>query len=1392
MKNTATIKPHLFTSEGVINLEIEPNTSIETIIQKSMIPNEIKDAIVVYVDDTYIDPKDYEITKTKQDQIINISVLPRGGGDSGKGIMRLVAMIVVTIASIYTGGLAGAVYFGGSAVATSALTMAFSAIGMLAVNALIPMPSVDTGSFNNTETASITRTITGASNQVSPYSKVAKIYGIHKYYPKFAGQPYIYNANEDSYMIGLYDFGYSEVELNDIRLGTTPISDFIVDTNFLSNSLGDDFKYYTRIVDIENVGLELLHNTPIQRSTPLATNSAEVEINFPSGLTKINDQGDLTKRSVNFVVKYRKEGSNDPYSYEGLNIHGSAVDYDLYYNVSSIKVRLPLEYLYTDISLKVSVYGISGSYQITADITGALYTGDIINISNSFTAGQNYIVQQNVSAGSNKTIKLDKPFTFTKHVNENSSKNFIYNNFYVLPLTGATNFTISANKRSAFTIFSRLNFPSADQYEIVVERITEDSTDTQVIDVSAFSLLRSFKDDQPCNFRTYHSMYELKIKANEQINGVVQNLNAICTSKLNVYDGADFNIEFTNNPAWIVLDILMGSASKYPMVLDKIDINSFKVFADYCDELVSNQISGEAYISKRHTINIVVDYTVTVYELIGSILSSCRSQLIITTTGKFGIMTDQAKDLTLQLFTPRNSTGFEATRTYADIPHALKVKFVDPDQDWVLNTVIVYNDGYDVNNAVDFEEVETFGIINYAEAWRYGRYMLAQMIAYQESFTLNIDLEFLTVKKGDKVAVQHDVPRIGGIPLRVKEILNDGLTIIVNDHVNFNLDDDFKYTVRSANLNIQSGDIVGSNAPNELTLGVANPDIHIGDLLVYGVVDHVTNDFLIKSIEPEEDLKAKLTLVPYNEDVYSADVGSLPSYDQPIAPEIIGNCRIGVHDLSIINKIEYINRYPHVTLTINWEVLGGAFASYYELEVRNDQLSGNDFVLVGKYYKTQANYLTLVNLVDQTELIDRVYSFRITAVDVFGNRCKASDIVETVILGDSTRPPDIDHLNINILSEQLNLTWNMPDALDISHYVIRYTPETSLGKVSWESSTLLTTDISHNTLRHSTVARTGTYMIKAVDTSGNVTLNPAYAVTTIPNLEDLNVIEVISPSPDWIGHKHNMEINGTELQLSDNMPKVLCDYPDWILCNGIWDDTKYWNDNARWLDSPNLDYSCSYKTSGYYDIGYILNLGEIYTSRLSSKITASARACNDFIANWDLLSNVSVLSISSSDTWNVDIEVQTATELSGFGSWDLLSNVVLISDTIGTDWSTPNNIAIGDFTGRYYKFRLNAKSSSSRLIVKINNVDIEVDMPDRIYSDNDIIVNDQGMQYRYDIPFHATPSIAISIDNAELGSYYNITNKNRFGFDILFKDGSDLPIDAQFDLLAKGYGRQLS
>ena len=109
----------------------------------------------------------------------------------------------------------------------------------------------------------------------------------------------------------------------------------------------------------------------------------------------------------------------------------------------------------------------------------------------------------------------------------------------------------------------------------------------------------------------------------------------------------------------------------------------------------------------------------------------------------------------------RYSYGYSGRKQFIDLPHALKVRFINPDKEWQEDERIVYADGYGAENAERFETVDMMGCTSPEQAWREGRYHLAVGKLRPETHEVFQDVEALRATDGDLVMFAHDVILVG-------------------------------------------------------------------------------------------------------------------------------------------------------------------------------------------------------------------------------------------------------------------------------------------------------------------------------------------------------------------------------------------------------------------------------------------------------------------------------------------------------------------------------------------------------------------------------------------------------------------------------------------------------
>jgi hypothetical protein len=1378
------------------------NELLDRVIAELKLENSTtRDFFHIYINGEEIEKDFFAHVRPKESTEIVISIVPEGSS-FGETFKTVALIVVVAALTAYVPALGAGTFY-------SSLMIAGGTIGAtMALNALIP-PSENAISgpniTNDPSKESQAYSITSQSNSLSKYGVVPRVYGTHRIFPKVAANPYIQLAGNknDQYLYAIYDFGYGPLDIKELKIGETNIGDFndvtyrLVDPNkpaieegYWDEALADTFELYKGDHDSEQLAYGLnTDGTQVIGTAPGVTGefTQELELffNFPQGLVGYATNGDEHERTLELKVEIAEVGSNDWKAYSDPSVvYGGIGDQEIprfvyneadYVRFSSTNIGNNGWYMANWQAWQhyATIYGgLSTGYyhsigwldnrQHTVTFTQPLsigtaltvngrYCGTVLsqvtaNIANTYryklsaSGSRHHLFYEvtNNDSGSGDAVLGDKFYTTYKGEGK-------YRGNPQFPTTFATSkdiLKISAKTSSAYSSSLIIKPISNNQMKFRVTRVRSYGYAAfRAVDDCTWTNISSRLDRNPINTKNRHTYLEIKIKATDQLNGTIQNLNAVATSVLDTWDGSQWVKAPTENPAWIWTDILTGSANKNALDKSKLDIDSIYEWAQYCDEVPTSYNPLDPYIQERFKTSFILDYQSTVRQILDNVSSVANATLNLL-NGTYGVLIDRDKTIPAQLITNRNSWGFKSMRTYTDMPDAVSIKYIEPTMSWAVNTVLVYNDGYDLETAVKIEEFDAFGCINYEQAFRYGRFLLAQAKLRQESVSLSMDFENMVCTRGDLVYFQQDIMRMGGQPVRVTAV--SGNTITINDSFTTEMGVNYGYTLRKSN-----GDIVTDTMT---ILDSDNADVdgdvpEVGDLLVWGEVDKITTKWLVKSIIPSDDLSASLSLVEYNEAIYTSESDEfLADYELELTKPIesADDAPSYVTDLTITDN-DYDcdgNTYVYF-IDLEWEAPVDVY-DLFELYVNTG--SGYDL------YTTTAN--TNIRYTVDPTLVSSEHFFKVLAVSATGSRLTLGGALEVsaVPVGKTLPPSDVDAIYLNVTNSTVQVNWDLVDDCDINDYLVRFSPLTS--DVRWDKSSPLF-QVDAKTSSGFAQARTGTYLIKARDWNGNESNSAVSAITSIPELTGLNVIEEVDDFPDLLGTFDKIETLGDTLLLS--------------------------------VDPA----TTGYYSEGFYYFKEILDLGEIYTTRLQAYIVAGAFSTSDIMANWPTLTSITSLSSSTGADYQVDLEYRARDTFNSIAEWSSLSSVPSMSDGEVGDWTSWTRFTIGDFTGRIFQFRIRLRSYNVNISPQVIEAKVIADMTDRTVRFDNLICPINGLRVDYDPAFAGptNPNIQITQDAAQDGDYYTITNRSVTGFDIEFFNGGS-SVQRQFDSATLGYGRK--
>lgn len=868
------------------------------------------------------------------------------------------------------------------------------------------------------------------------------------------------------------------------------------------------------------------------------------------------------------------------------------------------------------------------------------------------------------------------------------------------------------------------------QYRVRVRRVSSTSANTyQIQDDLTLAGISTRFDRAPILTTKRHVFLEVRIKATNQLNGQIQNLSALCTSVLEYYDPVTsaWYKTLTSNPAWVVADLLTGEVNKRAVDKSRLDVDSFVEWADFCDE-VPTPPTGYTYLLPRFTTNFILDYEGTLQSTIAQVAGACQASLNIV-DGKYGILLDRLRTTPVQIFTPRNSRGFTSSRNYSQRADGFSVQFIDTGADWSISQIVAYDNGFNSSNAEEPEPITAFACTNHEQAWRFGRYMIAQSRLRQETISLTVDFEHLICSRGDYVQITQDVMKVGGTPARVTFV--SGTTIEIDEDLEFDSSKSYGYVYRSVTGDIKTSTLTFVSSYSFVLAG----DVpEVGDLIVIGVVGKIVFECIIKSITPSDEMSANLVLVERAAEIYDYESTDLfPDYEPNISPTVdaIVSPPGAVTGLVVVDNAYTCDSTGfHYYIDLDWS---GPSNSVYE---RFDILlnKGPGYSVIATTTASAFHYVV------QRADLNVAHSFKVIAVSALGNKIEmiAAPSVTATPLRKTSAPANVASFTANTSPSTIALSWTLLGECGLARYAIRFNPSLATT-VTWDTST----PIASAAPAASTVslpAQNGTYLIKAVDFEGNESASAETVITSIPELLNLNISEILADAPFWTGTKDKVAYLNPFIALA-------------------------------------IDGSDNYWAEGYYYFQNLLDLKAVASVNLSSSVVSQGF-------------NKVGGAIGSGD-WSVEVQYRTADDFIVMSDWDALADQATLAAG-DISWSPWTGLTSSIATGRVFQFRIKLLSNTPHVTPKITSVSVTADMPDRTESYNNLNASsstDYSVVYSPGFVGPTTsPNVQITLENGQSGDYWQFVAKSLEGFTIRFFDKNGQRISRQFDAAVKGYG----
>jgi len=427
----------------------------------------------------------------------------------------------------------------------------------------------------------------------------------------------------------------------------------------------------------------------------------------------------------------------------------------------------------------------------------------------------------------------------------------------------------------------------------------------------------------------------IKALATDQLSG---GLTLCCIQEgliVNVYTGSSWSLEYSNNPAWVLWDILTqpvisgdGDVTPYSIIryegLDpsRLDLVKFYELAVFCDELVSD---GEGGTEKRITFNGGFESNTTMWEAALKVCGIARCVLVWE--GINLTLAINKSGTAVQTFSDGNIVAGTFRETFLpaeDRVSEIEVSYVDAAKDFEKTVFSIYDP--DSDNFYNKTTLDLYGITKESEAWRAGMLRLLENRYLYSTVEFDADIDAIACTIGDVIYVQSSIPDWG----EGGRILSATTNTVV-------LDKSVALGAGTAKILVKTYDPINEQEQidEKTVLSIVGATVTIDgtwtvtpsayDVYAIGLTTEVSKKYRVIGIRKSTDQKMTITAIEYNVLVYGGDDSDpvIPISDYT-SPESNGTSIIKPPSVDTIKNIYPIDTlFNEATMTADIPLFNG-------------------------------------------------------------------------------------------------------------------------------------------------------------------------------------------------------------------------------------------------------------------------------------------------------------------------------------------------------------------------------------------------------------------------------------------------------------------------------------
>lgn len=284
-----------------------------------------------------------------------------------------------------------------------------------------------------------------------------------------------------------------------------------------------------------------------------------------------------------------------------------------------------------------------------------------------------------------------------------------------------------------------------------------------------------------------------------------------------IWDGT-FKPAFTNNPAWVLWDLLTHPRYGMGKRLNISEVDKFALYAigRYCDEQVDDGFGGK---EPRITCNAYITDMRKAYDVMADMCAMMR--IMPVWNGRtLTFIQDRPSDVVWPYTNANVIDGnFQYSFSALKSRHtAVEVRFIDPNNGWKTSVELVEDDASIARFGRNVMRVDAFGCTSRGQAHRHGLWLLTTEKLETQTVEFNIGSEGLRHMPGDIIEIADNYYADNQIGGRLTHIDYASQTLTLDRNIDTPKSGKSSVTLLNAQDDPQSYEVVSYPASNQIKL----------------------------------------------------------------------------------------------------------------------------------------------------------------------------------------------------------------------------------------------------------------------------------------------------------------------------------------------------------------------------------------------------------------------------------------------------------------------------------------------------------------------------------------------------------------------------------------------